>query len=79
MPAAPALVLDVGAGSGRDAAWLTRLGHDVVAVEPSPAMRAEAERRHADQRIRWIADSLPGMTATLRRFCQFSRQRRRLG
>ncbi|MGI4795497.1 MAG: class I SAM-dependent methyltransferase [Janthinobacterium lividum] len=36
------LVLDVGAGSGRDAAWLAGLGHDVAAVEPSPARRAEA-------------------------------------
>src|SRR4051794_1237140 len=27
LPPAPALVLDVGAGTGRDAAWLARLGH----------------------------------------------------
>lgn len=41
LPASPALVLDVGAGTSRDAAWLAQLGHDVVAVEPSAALRAE--------------------------------------
>lgn len=66
LPSAPALVLDVGAGSGRDAAWLTDLGHDVVAVEPSAALRAEAERRHARAGIRWLADRLPGLPATYR-------------
>ena len=42
LPAVPALVLDIGAGTGRDAAWFAGLGHDVVAVEPAAAMRAEA-------------------------------------
>ena len=66
LPAARALVLDVGAGSGRDAAWLASSGHDVVAAEPSPAMRAEAIRRYPEAGIRWIADRLPALTATLR-------------
>ncbi|MGY0714692.1 methyltransferase domain-containing protein [Azospirillum argentinense] len=61
LPSAPGAVLDVGAGSGRDAAWLARLGHQVVAVEPSAGMRAEAQRRHGDPRIRWIDDRLPGL------------------
>ncbi len=65
-PPAPALVLDVGAGSGRDAAWLAGLGHDVVAVEPAPALRAEAARRHPGTAIRWLADQLPALPATLR-------------
>ena len=44
-------------GTGRDAAWLASRGLEVVAVEPSGAMRAEAQRLHAfafdpmDQRI----------------------------
>jgi SAM-dependent methyltransferase len=38
-------VLDVGAGSGRDAAWLSEHGYDVVAVEPSAAMRSPAQQR----------------------------------
>ena len=44
LPTAPALVLDIGAVTGRDAAWFADLGHDVVAVEPAAAMRAEAAR-----------------------------------
>ena len=40
MPKRPLVVLDVGAGSGRDAADFSSLGHDVVAVEPSEGMRA---------------------------------------
>jgi protein-L-isoaspartate O-methyltransferase len=58
MPAVPALVLDIGAGTGRDAAWFAGLGHDVVAVEPAAAMRAEATRRHPGPRIRWLNDRL---------------------
>ena len=49
-----ALALDVGAGSGRDAAWLAERGFEVVAVEPSRAMREEAQRRHPHARIRWM-------------------------
>ncbi|RUT67608.1 SAM-dependent methyltransferase, partial [Flavobacterium cupreum] len=34
LPAPGATILDVGAGSGRDAAWFAARGYDVVAVEP---------------------------------------------
>ena len=61
LPPTPALVLDVGAGSGRDAAWLASRGYEVVAVEPSEAMRAEARRLHPSTSIRWVSDSLPGL------------------
>ena len=64
LPAAPAAVLDIGAGSGRDAAWLSSRGYDVVAVEPSPRMRAIARERHAKPAIRWLADSLPALRHT---------------
>ena len=66
LPHPPALVLDVGAGSGRDAAWLAGQGHDVVAIEPSPALRAEAARRHAAFGVRWLADRLPALPVTHR-------------
>ena len=66
LPAAPASALDVGAGSGRDAAWLSSRGYDVVAVEPSPRMRTIARERHAEPAIRWLADSLPALRRTLR-------------
>jgi SAM-dependent methyltransferase len=68
LPAAPACVLDIGAGSGRDAAWLASLGLDVVAVEPSAAMVREAQRIHPDPAIHWVeGDALPGLERTLRR------------
>ena len=66
LPSSPAAVVDVGAGSGRDAAWLAAQGYDVVAVEPSAAMRNAAQVRHAEAGIRWLADSLPGLGRTLK-------------
>lgn len=61
LPAEPAVVLDVGAGSGRDAAWLAARGHSIVAVEPAAGMREEAARRHGSTTIRWLDDRLPGL------------------
>lgn len=58
----PISVLDIGAGSGRDAAWFSDLGHDVVAVEPSSVMRLGAKKRHPNKNIRWIDDSLPDLS-----------------
>ena len=58
---ADSLALDIGAGSGRDAAWLASKGYEVVAVEPSSGMRDEAQRRHEDTRIRWLDDRLPSL------------------
>ncbi|MGW2377503.1 class I SAM-dependent methyltransferase [Kitasatospora sp. NPDC001683] len=60
-PAAPAAVLDVGAGTGRDAAALAALGHRVVAAEPTPELRTVGERLHPDAGIRWVADELPAL------------------
>lgn len=66
LPAPGATVLDVGAGSGRDAAWLARHGYDVVAVEPSDAMRSRARALHDAQRIQWLSDSLPELAQVRR-------------
>ena len=46
LPTPPARVIDVGAGTGRDAAALAALGHSVVAVEPTMEMRAHGRRLH---------------------------------
>ncbi|MGP9791084.1 class I SAM-dependent methyltransferase [Roseinatronobacter sp. NSM] len=54
-------VLDVGAGTGRDAAWFAANGHRVVAVEPSDAMQQIARRLHAGAEIRWLVDALPNL------------------
>lgn len=60
------LALDIGAGSGRDAAWLRRKGFEVVAVEPSTGMRTAGQSLHPDPLIRWVDDRLPSLAATHR-------------
>ncbi|MDX2591548.1 class I SAM-dependent methyltransferase [Streptomyces sp. WI03-4A] len=70
-PSRPSSVLDVGAGSGRDAAALTARGHRVVAAEPTAELRALGRRLHADQEIEWLDDALPDLpelTGQKRRF-----------
>lgn len=52
-------ILDIGAGSGRDAAWLSGFGHHVTASEPSPAMRRVAQSIHPSDSISWVSDGLP--------------------
>jgi SAM-dependent methyltransferase len=59
-------VLDIGAGSGRDAAWLAKRGHEVVAVEPSAALRRLGQEQHRHPRIRWINDRLPELSVVSR-------------
>lgn len=66
LPAPGKTVLDVGAGSGRDAAWFAANGYDVVAVEPSEAMLAQARRLHPSKNIHWLADSLPDLAKVRR-------------
>lgn len=60
-PAPPARVLDVGAGSGRDAAALATRGYRVFAAEPADALRSEGMRRHAGKAIEWIDAQLPSL------------------
>lgn len=55
------VILDIGAGSGADAAWFARQGHRVVAVEPTNELREAAEALHADLGIRWVNDALPAL------------------
>src|SRR5262249_32173675 len=52
-------IVDIGAGTGRDAAWFAEMGHRVVAVEPLDAMRVPAMALHPSPRIEWLDDSLP--------------------
>jgi SAM-dependent methyltransferase len=59
VPAGPARILDVGAGTGRDAAALVALGHSVVAVEPTAELRVHGQRIHAGSAIDWVDDVLP--------------------
>ena len=66
LPGGNACILDVGSGSGRDAAWLASKGYDVVAIEPDAALRRENERHHPDGSYRLLPDSLPALAATVR-------------
>ncbi|MGG5821606.1 methyltransferase domain-containing protein [Falsiroseomonas sp. HW251] len=66
LPRTPGLALDVGSGSGRDAAWLAGKGWEVVAVEPAATLRAEAARLHPEPAIRWLDDRLPALSSVHR-------------
>ena len=61
IPAAPCNALDIGSGTGRDAAWFASMGHRVVAVEPTDEMRNPAMALHPSPRIEWLDDSLPDL------------------
>ncbi|MET8101535.1 class I SAM-dependent methyltransferase [Streptomyces sp. NPDC005236] len=62
LPPAPAKVLDVGAGTGRDAAALARRGYEVVAAEPVGELRQVAQRLHPGEDVCWVADALPALS-----------------
>ncbi|MEU5429617.1 methyltransferase domain-containing protein [Streptomyces olivoreticuli] len=62
LPSAPVKAVDVGAGTGRDAAALARRGYRVVAVEPVRELREVAQRLHPSEDVRWVEDSLPELS-----------------
>lgn len=57
----PGKALDVGAGSGRDARFLTSRGFAVTAVEPADALRVLAEKLSQQLPIQWLSDLLPDL------------------
>ncbi len=59
LPKPPAPVLDVGAGSGRDAAWFAARGHAVTAAEPVAAFHSLIAAR--DPAIAVVAAGLPDL------------------
>lgn len=59
LPKAPARVLDVGAGTGRDATALAGRGYTVDAVEPVAELRRVAERLHPGSGVTWRPGALP--------------------
>jgi SAM-dependent methyltransferase len=61
IPKTPGRVLDIGAGTGRDAAGLAGMGHLVTAIEPIPEFRLHAIELHPSPRIEWLDDSLPDL------------------
>jgi SAM-dependent methyltransferase len=55
IPAIPCRVVDIGAGTGRDAAGFAALGHSVLTAE----LRTRAMGLHPSPQIEWLDDSLP--------------------
>ncbi|MBN8632142.1 MAG: class I SAM-dependent methyltransferase [Rhodobacterales bacterium] len=62
LPTQPSRVIDIGAGTGRDARWFAAMGHQVTAVEPVPAFIAAGQRPEGP---RWVEDALPDLRRTL--------------
>jgi SAM-dependent methyltransferase len=62
-PPPPATILDVGAGTGRDAARFAALGYAVIAVEPAAGLRERGQALHPSPRITWVDDALPELAA----------------
>jgi SAM-dependent methyltransferase len=67
LPSSPARVVDIGAGPGRDAAWLASMGHTVLAVEPVKEFRNAGMAAYSRLKIEWIDDRLPELVETKRR------------
>lgn len=59
LPAPPCRVLDVGAGTGRDAAWFAQAGYRVTAVEPVAGFRRAGQVLHGGLDLTWSGDKLP--------------------
>lgn len=62
LPDKDARILDIGAGTGRDTGALAALGHQVLAVEPTPALLEGAKALHPHPNIAWLDDSLPRLS-----------------
>ena len=71
IPTAPCRVLDIGSGTGRDAAAFAAMGHRVVAVEPTAELRTRAMALHPSSLIEWLDDSLPDLARLVTRGDKF--------
>ncbi|HEV2079303.1 MAG TPA: class I SAM-dependent methyltransferase [Allosphingosinicella sp.] len=67
LPEERSRILDLGAGTGRDAAWLARKGHEVVAAEPVDELRQAGMALHPHPNLSWVGDRLPELAVLLRR------------
>ncbi len=59
LPTNPSRFIDIGSGTGHDAAWLVSKGHHVVAVEPVDELCEAGRRIHSKAEVTWVNDSLP--------------------
>ncbi|MBF0266091.1 MAG: methyltransferase domain-containing protein [Gammaproteobacteria bacterium] len=53
------LILDIGAGSGRDALWFSNHGFQVIAVEPIAEFSEQFIVSNPNSKIKWVIDTLP--------------------
>lgn len=55
------IALDIGAGSGRDARYLSERGLKVHAVEPTTSLMLAAKKNSSGHDITWYQDGLPNL------------------
>lgn len=67
LPTKASKILDIGAGTGGDAAWLATKGHCILAIEPTDQLRETGARLHLSSQIEWLDDSLPMLLKTMAR------------
>ncbi len=67
LPKRPSDIIDIGAGTGRDAARFASQGHQVLAVEPAAGLREAGRKLHPSPRIEWLDCSLPSLSGVLKR------------
>jgi SAM-dependent methyltransferase len=72
IPTRPSKIVDIGAGTGADAAWFASQGHQVVAVEPTDAFRDFGLAHHVSPLIEWVNDGLPRLERLTERKRGFS-------
>ncbi|WP_428489089.1 class I SAM-dependent methyltransferase [Rhodopila sp.] len=63
---APSRVLDIGSGTGRDAAGSAAMGHKVTAAEPTAEL-LRAAALHPSPNIERLDDSLPELASLTKR------------
>jgi len=71
IPERASRILDIGAGTGRDAAAFAKMGHNVVAVEPIHGFLETAKAIHPSDNVEWISDSLPNLESLGTRLFSF--------
>lgn len=71
LPRHPSRIIEIGAGTGRDAAWLASQGHSLTAVEPVEQFRKAGMLLHPSPLIHWVDDRLPLLTRMLEKGDRF--------
>lgn len=61
MPKSSSLIVDIGAGTGRDANYFASMEHIVFAVEPVDEFREFSAAIRPNSSIEWVRDTLPSL------------------